>query len=395
MVTALIINKVLAVFVGPSGLAAMGQLQNFIQVSLSFSQLGLTSGVTKFAADKNESERDRILSTALTIVLFSSIIVGGCVFFGSKEISNYLFKSTDYAYVLKILGITTILASFNFILVAILNGLREIQFWFKVNIIQSIFSVLYTAVLIYRYQLDGLLFSMVTTQAVVFLLLLYLLRNHWLLRIIFTKNKIFPEDVKRLMKYSFMALTSALVVPISHIVLRDYLIADFGVEKAGYWQATWYISSMYLMVITTTLSVYYLPRFSELDSGRALRLEIQKGISIFVPIAIFTAIIIYVIKDFVIVLLFSSEFISIGELFKFQFLGDVFKVASWFFGYLMLAKEKTFLFVFSEIYFSIQFVVLSVVLCDSLGFEYISLAYALNYLSYFIFSFWFMKHELH
>ena len=61
----------------------------------------------------------------------------------------------------------------------------------------------------------------------------------------------------------------------------------------------------------------------------------------------------------------------------------------------MLAKEKTFLFVFSEIYFSIQFVVLSVVLCDSLGFEYISLAYALNYLSYFIFSFWFMKHELH
>lgn len=65
-----------------------------------------------------------------------------------------------------------------------------------------------------------------------------------------------------------MAVTSAVCVPVSHILVRNHLGETFGQEYAGYWEAMWRLSAAYLMLVTTTLSVYYLPMLSELKSLR-------------------------------------------------------------------------------------------------------------------------------
>ena len=62
-----------------------------------------------------------------------------------------------------------------------------------------------------------------------------------------------------------MAITSALTVPVSHMIVRNYIGENLSWDDAGYWQGIWYISTMYLMVITTSLSVYYLPKLSEIQ----------------------------------------------------------------------------------------------------------------------------------
>ena len=51
MITMLVINKVLAVYVGPSGYAMIGQLQNFIQISTLIATGSVNTGVTKYTAE--------------------------------------------------------------------------------------------------------------------------------------------------------------------------------------------------------------------------------------------------------------------------------------------------------------------------------------------------------
>ena len=72
------------------------------------------------------------------------------------------------------------------------------------------------------------------------------------------------------------------------------------------------------------------------------------------------------------------------ELFKWQLIGDVVKVASWLLAYVMVAKAMTRVFIYTEIGFSIVFVLSSIIFMNNFGLVGITYAFSLNYLLYFI-----------
>ncbi|MCV5682737.1 O-antigen flippase, partial [Escherichia coli] len=72
-----------------------------------------------------------------------------------------------------------------------------------------------------------------------------------------------------------------------------------------------------------------------------LRKEILQGYKILLPIVIVCGLIIYLLRDFIIYLLFSDSFTPMKPLFTWQIIGDVFKIASWLLAYVMLAKAMT------------------------------------------------------
>lgn len=51
MITMLGINKILAVYVGPAGYAALGQFQNAVQMIATFGSGAINTGVTKYTAE--------------------------------------------------------------------------------------------------------------------------------------------------------------------------------------------------------------------------------------------------------------------------------------------------------------------------------------------------------
>ena len=181
-----------------------------------------------------------------------------------------------------------------------------------------------------------------------------------------------------------MAITSALTVPVSHLIVRNYIGETLSWEDAGYWQAIWYISAMYLMVVTTTLSVYYLPKLSEITDNAELRKELWQGCKIIMPVVIAMSVGIFVLKDFTIWLLFTEEFIPIRQLFLWQLVGDVFKISAWLLAYLMIAKAMTKVFIITEIAFNFNFVLLSIWSVDQFGLVGMSYAFAVNYAVYLV-----------
>lgn len=382
----LVVNKAVSIFIGPAGLGAIGQFQNALNIIQTFAKGGINSGVTKYTAEYNDDidSRRALWSTSLKLTLICTVPISIALMLGASHFSDYIFKTNAYSYVFVVFGFTLALFSINQLLLSILNGLKEIGTFISINIIQSVYGLILTTFLIVFFKLDGALIAMVTNQSVVFLIVLWKLRRHKKIIVDSFRGSFDSEQLRKLLSYSLMTLVSASTVPVSLMVVRDYIGENVSWDAAGYWQAMTYISTMYLMVVTTALSTYYLPRLSEIKEKRELREELKKGYFVLLPIVIVLSGVIYLLKDFIIWVLFTEEFEAMRELFKWQLIGDVLKITSWLVAYLMLAKALTKIFIITEIVFAFSFALLSILLVDKFGVVGTTYAYAFNYFMYLI-----------
>lgn len=385
MLAAIVINKAVAVYIGPSGLALIGQFQNFSQFVMTVAQGAINSGVTKYAAEygKDDERLPILFSTAAKISLFSSIVVGFGIVLLSNYASIHFLKSEGYGYVFVIFGFTIVLFVINNLLLSALNGLKEIKTWVTINIIQSIYSLILTTLLVILLGLDGALIALVTNQSVIFFIVLWMLRKHQVIKLENFKGPFDKLEAKKLAGFAAMAITSAATVPVSNLIIRNYIGETLSWDDAGYWQGIWYISTMYLTVATTTLSIYYLPRLSEITDKTELRKELWQGYKIIMPIVIAMSVTIFILKDSIIWLLFTETFSPMRELFLWQLIGNTIKLAAWLLAYIMLARAMTKSFILTEIIFSLTFVIFAIMLVNQYGVIGVTYAFSFNYIIYF------------
>ncbi len=384
--TSFIINKLVSIYIGPSGLGLIGQFQNFVMISSTLATGAISQGVVKYTAEyrNNMDKTGKLLTTALIISLLSSITVGLFLNIFSTYFSEHILKSNIYSTIFNIFGFTIILFSLNTLLISILNGQKEIKKYIIVNIISSLFSLLFTSFLVIEFGLFGLLYAMILNISIIFFITLYLVLNSSWFHLNYFTDRFDRDSAIKLGKYAVMAVVSATTAPLSQMFVRDYIGNGIGWESAGYWQGIWYISSMYLMVVTTSLGVYYLPRLSEIEDKMELKNEIFNGYKIILPIVICIAFGIYILREHIVYIVFTERFMPMVELFKWQLIGDVIKISSWLLSYLMLAKAMTQLYVYTEIIFSAIFVYLSISFIDRFGLIGVTYAFCLNYVLYLI-----------
>lgn len=386
MVTLFGLNKVLAVYVGPAGYAAIGQLQNALTMITTLSSGAVNTGVTKYTAEYADDllRQSRVWHSASTLALVGSLIVAVLVALFSRQLAGYFFHDSAMHSVFLWVAVSLIFFTFNALLLAILNGRKEIARFVVANIVGSLVSLLVTACLAYVYGLYGALISIGICQAIIFFATVFVCRKaEWLKpRLLFGRWE--PAVLRDLSKFAAMAVTTALCLPVAQILIRNHLIQNFGVEAAGYWEAIWRLSSAYLMMVTMTLSVYYLPRLSELKGGVAIFQEVKYGYLLILPLAVVGSIGVYLMRDLIIQLLFTRDFLPMRDLFAWQLIGDVMKVGSWVLAFVMLGKAMYKLYIVSEIFFAALFYALTMWFTKNYGLEGVVKAYAVNYLIYWI-----------
>lgn len=386
MLTLLGLNKILAIYVGPAGYAALGQFQNAVQMVITLASGAINTGVTKYTAEYHDDEvkQHAVWRTAGTISLVGSIMVAIGVITFNKPLAGWFLKDESLGSVFIWFAATLVLFVFNTLLLAILNGKKEIHRYVIANIAGSLFALVVTTVMAIQLGLYGALVALAIYQSLTFFVTLTLTyKAHWFkLRYLF--GGIDTRSAKNLVKFTAMALTSAACVPLSHILIRSHLGETLGWEAAGYWEAMWRLSGAYLMLVTTTLGVYYLPKLSELQKAEDIKKEILQGYKIILPVAATCGLVIYLLRDFIIRVLFTEEFAQMEVLFGWQVVGDTLKIGSWILAYLMLGKAMMKLFILTEIGFAASFYILTYHFTGILGLEGVSVAYAANYLAYWI-----------
>lgn len=97
MLTLLGLNKVLAVYVGPAGYAAIGQFQNAVQMITTFTGGAISNGVVKYTAQFHDSpeQQIRLWRTAGTITVVGSLLVGVLVALFHRQLASMFLKDEN------------------------------------------------------------------------------------------------------------------------------------------------------------------------------------------------------------------------------------------------------------------------------------------------------------
>ncbi|WP_299275272.1 O-antigen translocase [uncultured Psychroserpens sp.] len=386
IIAGILTSKAIAIFIGVEGMALIGNLRNFLSASQSVSILGSYNGVVKTIAKfKDDSIKlSQTLSTAYYLCFFSTLIVSFLCYYNAQFVNDFLFSSNyNFAYIIKIMALALPFYALNMMSFSIMNGFSNYKMLLIINIIGQILGLLITLLLIYQNHIDGALIAAVIAPSLIFLITLVGIINRRNLMTYIKTDHISFDILKSFGPYAAMALVTAIALPVISIFIRNYIISEVGIKEAGYWEAMNRISNYYLMFITSVITLYIVPRFSEIDSKKEFRKEVFGFYKSVMPIFGAGLILLYFLKPLIVPLIFSDEFKPVEDLFLWQLLGDFVKVLSIVIAYQFLAKKMFTHFIIIEVFLVIMLYISSIYLIDVFGVEGAVIAHFLSYLMHF------------
>ncbi|WP_426817288.1 lipid III flippase WzxE [Winslowiella sp. 2C04] len=381
----LLVIKLLAVSYGPSGVGQAGNFRQLITVLGVLAGAGIFNGITKYVAEyQQQPEQLRaVTGTASTMVLGFSTLLAVVFLLAAKPISIGLFGHADYQQVIRIVAFLQMGIAWANLSLAIMKGFRDARGNALALILGSLIGVVayYACYRVGGYSgaLVGL--ALVPALVVVPAALLLAKRDHLPMRYLLPQWH--GELARNLGKFTLMALITSVTLPVAWVMMRNLLAAHYSWEEVGLWQGVTSISDAYLQFITATFSVWLLPTLSRLTNKAEISAEIIRALRFVIPAVAAVSFCVWLLRDFAIWLLFSSEFSGMRDLFAWQLPGDVLKVASYVFGYLVIAKASLRFYILTEISQFILLTAFSRLLIPLQGATGAAQAYLATYVVYF------------
>ena len=384
----LITNKVIALYLGTNGMFLMGQLKDFLKIGNTLGTMGIETGTVKYTSELNNKEKDfkDLVGTSFKIHLYSSLIIIGLIliFYNyltlsiskeMSEINNYSFKY--------LLCFSVVSFSIQTFIMSVLNGLKKIKIFILINIIATIISGGILIFLVINYFTVGAYYALILSPIITLITALIICLFLKPFKLNFLNSVLKIKYFKNLSNFSLMAIMAPICLVGATFTVRYYIYDEFDSNHAGSWEAMWRISAIYLLFLTTTFKFYLVPTFTNLENN-SLKKEVFKIWKTILPIIVIITLGVYIAKDLIIDILFTSEFNLINSLILFHLLGDIIKINCWVLGNILVAKAKTNHFILFQLEWSIVFVVLSIILANIYGFVGLSIAYFSTYIIHFL-----------
>jgi O-antigen/teichoic acid export membrane protein len=386
IIAGLLTSKAIAIFIGAEGLALIGNLRNFVGAAQTISILGFYNGFVKYIAEfkENTIELGKAISTVFYTGFIATIIVSFFCYFNADFINELIFPTyNDYAYVIKVFAIVLPFYALNMFSFAIMNGFSKYKILIVINIIGQILGVSITLLLIYQNKIDGALVSVVIAESLMFLITLVGIINRRSLVPLIKVDLINFGFFKKISSLSFTALFSAVLLPFVALAIRSYIIDNIGYKDAGFWEAMTRISKYYLMLVSSLMALYILPRFSEIETIKGFRKEVFSFYKTVIPKFALGLVIIYLLKSYIVTFVFSDEFEPVEDLFLWQLLGDFVKVLAMVIAYQFLAKKMFWHYIVTETFLVIILYATSIYFIKIFGVKGAVIGHFVSYLMYY------------
>ncbi|MEI6864587.1 O-antigen translocase [Flavicella sp.] len=377
--------KLVAHFLGTEGMVLLGNFKNFNSSLKTFSTFGFDGGITKLISEhKNDTDKtNKIISTSFISRLVIAITLSILLIVFASYINIELFKNHNFNYLLYALAISLPFYSLNSLFISIINGFQEFKHLISCNIITSLFGLILSTLLIYYHFLPGAILAIIIIESLSILITYYFYRKSKINVTIKSISFSYP-DLKILLQFSIMTLTSALIAPASNFLIRNEISELINIDSAGYWEALNRISNYYMLIITSISTIYYFPKFSSSRSYYSLKNEFSTFFKILLPLFIVLAICIYFLRKYVVLIALNEDFLPVTNFFLWYLIGDVFNVASLAFGYLIMARTMTKTYIFTEVSFYIIYVLLAHILLKKIGLNGVIIGYAISNFIYLV-----------
>ena len=346
------INKLLAIFLPPAAFACVGQFLNFMSIGSATSSLALQNGWTALTA-QNKENRDKLLGIwrgGLRLTTFASLLtfVFALLFCFMAPLETLLpGVPTRLAQAAILFALPGVFAT-NIITIsaAVMNGLGENRKWALINIVTSMWQVLWVAFFLYTGRLSVL--SIIATQSIVAAIFASQIAG----RAGFSVKQIWKTALDTRgpwLSYALMGLVPMVLSPVVLTVMRMTVASSFGNDAAGIWQSVWKVSDFLFMAMSAVLTVIILPRVSaKMSRGDFFRmfhpllLRIM-GISLVMVAALYFG------RSILVQVLFSQAYMGAVDYLSLQLVGDFFRAGGFALALVLIARAETKSFLAVEI----------------------------------------------
>ncbi|RAR75327.1 O-antigen translocase [Flavobacterium aciduliphilum] len=357
-------SKVISVFLGTSGMALIGSFRNFTSMLKSIATLGISNSVVKLFVEHKEDEEKlaSIYATFFGLFLIISLALGTLLLLFADPISTFIFFKNSYSIPIQFFGLSLPLVVMNVFWTAIYNAFEQFKFIVIIQIISNILLFAITAYLIWKENLFGGLLSVAIGDVISFIITYIFIKNSFGYFKFSIQKMAVGKYFNVLKKFSIMAFLSAVLVPITLILIRNKITALYSTEEAGIWEGINRLSGFYMMFFNTGLTLYYAPKLASLTTDNEFRNELKEYFKHLVPIFIVVLLIVFFFKGFIVELAFTKEFNKIKNILVWQLLGDLFRFFSLAFGFQIVMKSMMKRYFIVEIVFNTTFLLLSFLL---------------------------------
>ncbi|QLI80511.1 O-antigen translocase [Chitinibacter fontanus] len=383
-----IIAKIVATYTGPSGLAMLGQLQGLIAILFGIVTAPLGSGVVKYTAEYIADGYEacapwweaslKWLMLLLVMVVIPTLVLSGFI-------SEILFESSGFYWLVCLVAILLPLASISALFVSIYNGMQDYKRYTILSSLSLVCATISIITLTIYFGLYGVLVGASIFSAVSGAFFICAsLRQPWF-KIKFWWGRANQSHFKQIGGFALMSIVGAICLPTSIVIVRSMLISYTGLEAAGHWQAAYKISEVYQAVITVAVGTFYLPPLASARGRKEIFNQLLIFAKLLFPVVVMVFVFGSIFRDQIVVLLFSKEFDVAADFVMLQLLGDAAKIISSLFVYPIIAKKGVRVFVVGELLYFLAITMSSYFFIRSFGVSGASLAYVMGSFIYLIY----------
>jgi PST family polysaccharide transporter len=365
---AFVVTKAAAVVAGPAGLAVIGNVQNIATIAQSVGSNLFVNAVLRISAENRESPAlvRALVGRALFLSLFTCLFVALLLVLASKNLAAGLCGEPRLGWIFILVAISLPFCAVLSTMTVLQNGLGEIRRMTRLLIWQSLLVTGFGTVGPILFGYRGALAAAALSVGVGIFSLAPWLRNlapgalagWW-------RSAMRWTDSDRLfVRYAAMAITTAVCTPLVQIAVRWWIKEKCSFEEAGYWQASVRLSTGYMLFLLATLTTHYLPQYSRTKS-ESLSKVVAGAYRVVLPVVALFFMAVWVMREKLVGLLFSSEFQPVKDLVAVQLVSDFLRIGSWILAAVMTAKGIVAEFIISEIAFGLLYACLVVTLVSA------------------------------
>lgn len=381
-------SKFVAVLLGPAGVGIMGLYQSGLQLVQQISSMGLAQSAVRDVSEANGSnDLQRIAKTIIVVRklvwitgLLGLIIVACC----SPLLSKFSFGNYDYTIPFIILSVTLLLDQLSAGQKVVLQGMRRLKDLAKCAAFGVTFGLITSVPLYYWLGVDGIMPTLILNSVCSLILSWFYSRKIKIEKVQVTPKQTFEQGKQMLVMGVSLSLSGIFSTIVAY-VLRSFIQGNGGVEEVGLYQAGFVIMTTYVGMVMNAIGTDYYPRLAAInnDNEKCREVVSQQGeIGTMILAPMLTCCLVFM--PFVLQLLYSDKFLAANEYISWACLGMMLRFGSWIISYLFVAKAESKLFIKIELSANIYYLIFSLLGYKYLGLKGLGIAFALEYVVYFI-----------
>lgn len=381
-------SKFIAVLLGPTGMGIAGLLNSTTGLIGGLTNFGLGTSAVRDVASANSTGNETRIATVVTVLKRCVWVTGTLgtlvMLVLSPWLSQLTFGNRDYTLAFIWISITLLFTQLSTGQLVILQGMRKLQYLAKASLTGSALGLILTVPLYFRFGIDGIV------PAIIFISVISLSLSWYFAK----KVKIKPVKVSRVrtLAEGKNMLTMGFMISMSGLISMgvSYLVSIFisntgGVSQVGLYAAGFAIINGYVGLIFTAMGTDYYPRLSAVAHNNELckqTINQQAEIALLILAPIILVFLIFI--NWVIILLYSKQFITVNDMIYWAALGMFFKAASWSIAFILLAKGASKLFFWNELIGNVYVLGLNILGYHFIGLTGLGISFMVGYLLYLI-----------